>query len=137
MKTLRALLRDRRFSLGAGIMAVLVGLALLSFFAPYDPTEWRVVPRDLPPSLEFWLGTSSLGQDVFWVLTAAIRNSLLLAVLAASISRVIALTVGLVSGYSGGFIDRLFMFVNDGFLVLPLLLIFVLTGLVGSLGAGH
>ena len=49
MKTLRALLRDRRFSLGAAIMSVLVVLALLSFFAPYDPTEWRVVPRDLPP----------------------------------------------------------------------------------------
>lgn len=130
MKTLRALLRDRRFSLGAAIMSVLLVLALLSFFAPYDPTEWRVVPRDLPPSLEFWLGTSSLGQDVFWVLTAAIRNSLLLAVLAASISRVIALTVGLVAGYSGGAIDRVLMFVNDGFLVLPLLLIFVLLAMM-------
>ena len=89
-----------------------------------------MVPRDLPPSLEFWLGTSSLGQDVFWVLTAAIRNSLLLAIVAASISRVIALTVGLVSGYSGGFIDRVLMFINDGFLVLPLLLIFVLLAMI-------
>jgi peptide/nickel transport system permease protein len=130
MKTLRALLRDRRFSLGAAIMLVLVVLALLSFFAPYDPKEWRVVPRDLPPSLEYWLGTNSLGQDVFWVLTAAIRNSLLLAILAASISRVIALTVGLVAGYSGGAIDRVLMFVNDGFLVLPLLLIFVLLAMM-------
>jgi peptide/nickel transport system permease protein len=130
MKTLRALLRDRRFSLGAAIMLVLLVLALLSFFSPYDPAEWRVVTRDLPPSAEHWLGTSSLGQDVFWVLTAAIRNSLLLAVLAASISRVIALTVGLVAGYSGGTLDRVLMFVNDGFLVLPLLLIFVLLAMI-------
>jgi peptide/nickel transport system permease protein len=130
MKTLRALLRDRRFGLGAAIMSVLLALALLSFFSPYDPTEWRVVPRDRPPSAEYWLGTSSLGQDVFWVLTTAIRNSLLLAVLAASISRVIALTVGLVAGYSGGAVDRVLMFVNDGFLVLPLLLIFVLLAMI-------
>ena len=77
MKTLRALFRDGRFSLGAAVMFVLVVLALLSFVSPYDPTEWRVVPQDQSPSLEHFLGTSSLGQDVFWVLTAAVRNSLL------------------------------------------------------------
>lgn len=130
MKTLRALFRDGRFSLGAAVMFVLVGLALLSFFAPYDPTVWRVVPRDLPPSWEYLLGTSSLGQDVFWQLTFAIRNSLLLAVFAAAISRVIALTVGLVSGYSGGLVDRVLMFINDGFIVLPLLLVLVLLAML-------
>ena len=40
-------------------MFVLVVLALLSFFSPYDPTEWRVVPRDLPPSCGALLGTDS------------------------------------------------------------------------------
>jgi peptide/nickel transport system permease protein len=130
MKTLRALLRDRRFAIGTAIMAVLILLALLSFVSPYDPTVWRLVPRDLPPSQQYILGTSSLGQDVFWILTAAIRNSLLLAICAASISRVIALTVGLVSGYSGGIVDRVLMFVNDGFIVLPLLLILVLLAML-------
>lgn len=130
MKTIRALLRDRRFSVGAAIMSVLIVLGLLSFVAPYDQTEWRVVPRDQPPSAEHILGTTSLGQDVFWQLTVAVRNSLLLALLAASISRVIALTVGLVAGYSGGAVDRVLMFINDGFLVLPLLLIFVLLAMM-------
>ena len=130
MKTLRALLRDGRFAIGAAIMLVLIVLALLSFVSPYDPQEWRLVPRDLPPSAEHWLGTSSLGQDVFWQLTFAIRNSLLLAVCAASISRVIALTVGLVAGYSGGLLDRVLMFVNDGFIVLPLLLVLILLAMM-------
>ncbi|HRJ42391.1 MAG TPA: ABC transporter permease [Caldilineaceae bacterium] len=130
MKTLRALFRDRRFAISATVMFILIVLALLSFFSPYDPTEWRVVPRDRPPSAEFILGTSSQGQDVFWVLTFAIRNSLLLAILAATISRTIALTVGLVSGYSGGIIDRVLMFINDGFIVLPLLLILILLALL-------
>jgi peptide/nickel transport system permease protein len=130
MKTLRALFKDRRFSLGAVIMLVLIVLAFLSFFSPYDPTEWRVVPQDLPPSHEYYLGTSSLGQDVFWVLTFAIRNSLLLAIIAASISRVIALAMGVTAGYSGGAIDRGLMFINDGFIVLPLLLILVLLAML-------
>lgn len=130
MRTLRALFSDRRFSIGAIMMVILILLALMSAFSPYDPTEWRAVPRDLPPSAEHLLGTNSLGQDVFWVLTFAIRNSLVLAVFSATISRIIALTVGLISGYSGGALDRILMFINDGFIVLPLLLVLVLLALL-------
>ena len=130
MKTIRALFRDRRFAIGAIVMFALIVLALLSFRSPYDPTVWRLVPLDQPPSREHLLGTNSLGQDVFWVLTFAIRNSIMLALFSASISRVIALFVGLVSGYSGGMLDRVFMFVTDGFIVLPLLLILVLLAMI-------
>lgn len=130
MKTLRALFRDWRFSIGAIVMLLLTLLALLSFISPYDPTIWRVVPRDLPPSAEHLLGTNSLGQDVFWVLTFAIRNSLVLAIFSATVSRIIALAVGLVSGYTGGMVDRVLMFINDGFIVLPLLLVLVLLALL-------
>ncbi len=130
MKTLRELCRDGRFSLGAVVILLLVGLALLSFFAPYDPTEWRVVPRDRPPSREHLLGTDSKGQDVFWQMTFAVRNSLALAAFAAAISRVIAVTVGLVAGYRGGTIDRVLMFISDGFLVMPLFLIIVMLAML-------
>jgi peptide/nickel transport system permease protein len=130
MKTLRELWRDPRFAIGASILIVLGALALLSFVSPYDPQEWRTVPRDQPPSSEHIMGTTSLGQDVFWRMTFAIRNSLLVAFVAASISRVIAMTVGLIAGYSGGKVDRILMFINDGFIVLPLLLILVLLALL-------
>jgi len=130
MKTLRALFRDRRFSIGAALMAVLLFLACLSVFSPYSPTVWRVVPRDLSPSSAHLLGTTSLGQDVFWQITVAIRNSLLLAVFSALVSRVIALFVGLVAGYVGGMADRVLMFISDGFIVLPLLLVLVLLAIL-------
>ena len=126
MKTLRELLRDGRISFGMAVLLVLGVLALLSFFSPYDPIEWQVVPRDRPPSWEHLLGTTSLGQDVFWRMTFAIRNSIALAVLASAISRVIAVTVGLVAGYCGGIVDRVLMFISDGFLVMPIFLILVL-----------
>ncbi len=130
MKTLRAFFRDRRFSIGAALMAGLLFLACLSFLSPYNPTVWRVVPRDLAPSSAHLLGTTSLGQDVFWQLTAAIRNSLLLAVFSAMISRLIALFVGLVAGYVGGMVDRALMFISDGFIVLPLLLVLVMLAIL-------
>jgi peptide/nickel transport system permease protein len=130
MKTLRELFRNPRFSVGATVLLILIALGLLSFFSPHDPTVWRVVPRDRPPSREHLLGTTSLGQDVFWRMTFAVRNSLALAVFAAAISRVIAVTVGLVAGHSGGLIDRVLMFISDGFVVLPLLLILVLLAML-------
>lgn len=130
MKTLRELSRDGRFSLGAVVVLVLIVLALLSFFSPYNPTEWRVVPRDLPPSRQHLLGTDSKGQDVFWQMTFAVRNSLALAVFAAAISRVIAVVVGLIAGYLGGMADRVLMFISDGFLVMPLFLIIVMLAML-------
>ena len=130
MKTLRDLCRDGRFSLGAAVVFVLVVLALLSFFSPHDPTEWRVALRDMPPSREHLLGTDSKGQDVFWQMTFAVRNSLGLAVFGAAMSRVIAVTVGLLAGYSGGIVDRVLMFISDGFMVIPLFLILVLLAML-------
>ena len=50
--------------------------ACLSFFSPYPPNDSFVVPPDVPPSAEYWFGTTSRGQDLFWLLTFAIRNTL-------------------------------------------------------------
>lgn len=130
MKTIRELLRDRKFSLGFSLLLVFVMLALLSFFSPYDPLEWHVVPRDRPPSWEHPLGTTSMGQDVFWQMSFAIRNSLVLAVLASVISRIIAVGIGLIAGYRGGITDRVLMLLGDASLVIPLFLILVLLALL-------
>ncbi|MBA7699052.1 putative peptide transport permease protein [subsurface metagenome] len=130
MKTLRELFKDRRFSFGAVVMCVLAVLAFITLFSPYDPTEWHVVPRDMAPSWEHLLGTNSMGQDVFWRMTFAVRNSLLVAFLASLFSRVIAVTVGLVSGYCGGIVDRVLMLIGDTSLVIPVFLLLVLLAML-------
>jgi peptide/nickel transport system permease protein len=85
-----------------------------------------VVPPDMAPSWPHILGTTSRGQDVFWQLTFAIRNTLLFGFIVALVSRIIALVVGLVSGYVGGLTDRMLMSINDTFIVIPLFPILVL-----------
>jgi peptide/nickel transport system permease protein len=85
-----------------------------------------VVPPDVPPSWEYPLGTTSRGQDVFWQLTFAIRNTLLFGIVVAVLSRIISLGVGLISGYKGGWVDRVLMSINDTFVVIPLFPILVL-----------
>jgi len=124
---LRDLLRyHAEFRIGAALIAVVLLLSVLASFSPYPPQDVYVVPPDVPPSLTYWFGTTSRGQDVFWQLTFAIRNTLLFGCTVALISRILALAIGLISGYKGGWIDRALMSVNDTFIVIPLLPILVL-----------
>jgi peptide/nickel transport system permease protein len=130
MKTLGDLFRDNRFAFSFIVLVIIVILALLSTFSPYDPTMWNVVPRDMKPSAEHWLGTDSNGQDIFWQATFAIRNSLIISLIAGLVSRVIAILVGMIAGYKGGATDRVLMFLSDSLLVIPLFLIFVMLAMM-------
>ena len=130
MKIFRDLFRDFRFVVSFIILLIILVLAFLSIFSPYDPTLWNVVPRDMRPSAEYWLGTDSNGQDIFWQATFAIRNSLIISLIAGLVSRVIAILVGMIAGYKGGATDRILMFISDSLLVIPLFLIFVMLAML-------
>jgi peptide/nickel transport system permease protein len=127
---LRDLFRDYRFCFSFGVLVIILILALLSNFSPYDPTLWNVVPRDTKPSAQHLLGTDSNGQDIFWQATFAVRNSLIISLIAGLVSRVIAILVGMVAGYHGGSTDRVMMFVSDSLLVIPLFLIMVMLAML-------
>lgn len=131
-KVLRDLLRyNREFLFGTLLILIILGIVVASFFAPYDEmTTYAVIP-DMPPGPEYWLGTNSRGQDMFWQLAASMRNTLMFGLVVAIISRVIAIVVGLVSGYVGGKTDQIIMAFNDTLGALPnipilLLLVFVM-----------
>ncbi|MFW5776578.1 MAG: ABC transporter permease [Spirochaetota bacterium] len=130
MRVLRDLLRDYRFAISFVVVCFLLVLALLSLVSPHDPTVWFYTQRDLPPSWDHILGTNSKGQDVFWQATFAIRNSLIVSLIAASVSRVIAILIGMTAGYRGKFTDRALMFLSDSFLVVPLFLIIVMLAML-------
>lgn len=130
MKVLRDLFKDYRFVLSFCVLITLVSFALLSFFSPYDPTLWGEVPRDMPPSPEYWFGTDTTGRDVFWQATFAVRNSLIIALIAGIVSRIIAILVGMIAGYRGGMTDRILMFIGDSLLVIPLFLIMVMLSML-------
>jgi peptide/nickel transport system permease protein len=130
MRVIRDLFRDYRFTFSFIVLLLILTMAVLSFFSPYDPTMWFAVPRDMKPSAEYLLGTDSNGQDIFWQATFAVRNSLIISLIAASVSRVIAVLVGMVAGYARGNLDRILMFISDGLLVIPLFLILVMLAMI-------
>lgn len=130
MKTIRDLFRDYRFLLSFAVLVLLLAFAGMAAFSPYDPTRWGVVPRDLSPSWEYLLGTDSKGQDIFWQAAFAVRNSLIIALIASVFSRVIAVIVGMIAGYKGKATDRILMFVSDSLLVIPLFVIIVMVAML-------
>lgn len=117
------------------------GLAILGFFgliaalapvlAPYNP--WEVVaPPFQPPSREHPLGTNDMGQDLLSELLYGARVSLTIGVVAAAVTTIIGVAVGLVSGYHGGTLDRVLTGVVDVFLLMPALpLMLVLSVFMG------
>ncbi|MEX0627649.1 MAG: ABC transporter permease [Cucumibacter sp.] len=123
----RDLLRyNIEFAIGCVFVGVIVIFAGLSFFSPFDPTQVYTVIPDRPPDSQHWFGTNSRGQDMFWQLTFAFRNTLGFGLTVAILSRIISIVVGLAAGYLGGWVDRVLMFFNDIFVAIPIFPILIL-----------
>lgn len=117
------------FRLKFGI--ILVGIFVLlgygvSMFTPGVITEWSTYTSNLKPSAEHFLGTNSLGQDIFWLLANSVRNSFTIGLIVALLATVIGVIFGLLAGFKGGFADRLIMLLADTFIVIPSLPILIL-----------
>jgi peptide/nickel transport system permease protein len=125
--TIRDLLRySLSFRYGSIILVFAAILIILSFFSPYEPDDKRAVSRNEPPSAEFIFGTTSQGQDVFWMLTFAVRNTLMIAGIAVAIGRGTGVMIGMLSGYIGGMFDRVVSSIVDSFIVIPRLPLLIL-----------
>ncbi len=127
MTTARDLFRfSPSFRVGAVILIVVAIMLALSFVSPYPPDQNRTVPRNKAPSQTYILGTNANGQDVFWMLTFAVRNTLIVAGLAVIIGRSIGVMLGMISGYVGGTFDRVVSSLVDSFIVIPRLPLLIL-----------
>lgn len=118
-----------RLTLGIAILAVFViGSVTLPFFTSVDPSRQGTYLKNLPISAKHLLGTNSQGQDIFWFLVFAIRNSLALGVAVSLCITAISTLVGLSAGYVGGWYERLVMLIIDSFITIPVLPILIVLG---------
>lgn len=119
-RVLADLLRyNREFLIGFVLTAGIFVFAALHFIAPYDPMAIYMLPPDMPPSADYWLGTTSRGQDVLWQISSAIWNTMTFGLTVTLLSRILALGMGMTSGYLGGRSDRVLMTLNDTLIALP------------------
>jgi len=127
LKIIRDLFRfDIRFRAASVFLSVIFLIMIFSWLSPFDMSKTFQTPIDQSPSFKHIFGTNSRGQDMFFWMALAVRNSLYLGVVCAVVSRVIAIIIGLTAGYRGGLIDKILMSVNDSFVVIPILPILIL-----------
>lgn len=130
-----ALLRNPLAVVGALIVLVLVVMAIFApLIAPYSPVGQDLANRLMPPSAEHWMGTDELGRDIYSRVVYGARITLLIVTMVAVIAAPIGLVVGAVSGYFGGWVDRILMGVTDIFLSMPKLILAL--AFVAALGPG-
>src|SRR5579884_1004544 len=130
------LLSNLRLKLGLAIVAIFVlGRFILPFFSSVDPSQQGTYLKNMPLSPQHLLGTNALGQDIFWFLVFAIRNSLLLGVTVSLGITIISTLVGLSAGYIGGWYERIIMLVIDTFVTIPILPILII--ILSALARGN
>ena len=118
---------QRHLAIVGGVMILLlIGAAVgAPWLAPWDPLKAVAdsVGDPFPPWPPFVLGTDELGRDVLSRLLYGARISLLVALVATSLTVLIGVTVGVCAGYFGGWVDSVLMRLTDIVLSFPALLL--------------
>jgi oligopeptide transport system permease protein len=136
---LHRLLRNKAAVAGAIVILVFALIAIFApLLAPQNPIQIFPNSRFLPPAWEdvgpggkagdprFFLGTDSIGRDVFSRLIYGARVSMVVGLIPTLIILILGVTVGLVAGYAGGWVDNLLMRLADIIYAFPDLLFFVI-----------
>ena len=131
--------RFRRDPVAVIAALVVLGLILMAIFAPWlaphDPFQGMALRRLKPPGTEgFPLGTDELGRDMLSRLIFGARISLFMGIVPVFCALFIGASIGIVSGYAGGWTNTILMRTVDVFFAFPSVLLAV--ALAGALGPG-
>ena len=112
-----------RAPMGAAALVVILILALLAsaapVFSPYDPLAQDYNALLKGPTLAHPLGTDQIGRDLLSRIIYGTRISFAVGVVAVGLALAIGAPLGLLAGYSRGFVDELVMRVMDAIIAFP------------------
>jgi peptide/nickel transport system permease protein len=144
----RRLARNRSVVWGGAILALIVLMAVLApLLGTSDPAQIDPAARNRRPGQEvtvrgeggresqvkYWMGTDSLGRDVYSRVVYGARVSLIVGVSVAAIAVIAGLVIGLLAGYVR-WLDNIVMRIMDGLMAIPGILLAI--GLVSLSRAG-
>jgi peptide/nickel transport system permease protein len=129
-----------RLSPALAIGGLLTGLFVFTVLLSLVWTPWPVTGLDMAarlqaPSAAHWLGTDHFGRDVLTMIIVGARNSLAVAVVAASVGLLVGTPLGLLAAARGGLVDELVMRSNDLVFAFPSLLLAIMITAVAGPGA--
>jgi peptide/nickel transport system permease protein len=131
----RLLLRNPVTVASAVVLAIVVFVAVAAnWITPFGVNDVDVPIALRPPSGDHWFGTDELGRDVLSRVLVATQASMRVAVVSVAFAVVVGVTVGIVAGYRGGWVDTVFMRAVDVMFAFPVLLLAL--AVVAILGPG-
>jgi len=114
-----------------GFFAILAIFA--DYLAPFDPLEVNTEIVFVAPGSKHIAGTDYLGRDLLSRLIIGSRVSLIVGFFSMSFSMVIGVSLGLISGFFGSWIDNVLMRITDTMLAFPrLVLALTITAFLGQ-----
>jgi peptide/nickel transport system permease protein len=90
------------------------------------PFDYANVLGPVPPSAEYWFGTTFFGQDVFAQFVHGLRATFMVGLLAGGLGTLVGLLVGFTAGYRGGVVDELLSMATNIVLVIPTLAVLLI-----------
>jgi peptide/nickel transport system permease protein len=131
----RLLLRNPVTVVSAAVLAIVVFVAVAAnWITPFGVNDVDVPNALRPPNGDHWFGTDELGRDVLSRVLVATQASMRVAVVSVAFAVVVGVTVGIVAGYRGGWVDAVFMRAVDVMFAFPVLLLAL--AVVAVLGPG-
>lgn len=114
------LLRRPNAVVGLALLSLIVVMAVAgAIHTPYDPLILSFDDRLAAPSAAHWLGTDQFGRDTFSRLISAAGTSLVVSAFTVLFAVFGGTCIGAVSGYFGGWLDRITMTVIDALMAFP------------------
>ena len=122
----RRMLGDTRAIIGITVIAGMVVIALAApLLTQHDPLAIDLRGRLQAPSAEHWMGTDIQGRDIWARLAYGARISLAVGLISQSVALVLGVTLGLLAGYYGRWVDEVVMRLADVTLAFPTLLLLI------------
>jgi peptide/nickel transport system permease protein len=130
----------RNNKLRVGLIIILLFLAL-GLFGPLltdkDPLAFVNPAGAVPPSSEYWFGTTTFGQDVFSQFVHGLRATFLVGAIGGGLGTLIGVLIGFAAGYRGGWIDEILNMLTNIILVIPTLaVLLIITAYLDVRGIG-
>ncbi|HSL45773.1 MAG TPA: ABC transporter permease [Anaerolineales bacterium] len=118
-------LRNTKLRIGLGVVLFFLVLTFVGpLLTPYDPTDF-VGPAASPPSAEYWLGTTTFGEDVFTQFVHGLSSTFLVGIVGGGLGTLLGMIIGFAAGYKGGVLDEVLNVLTNVVLTIPVLALLV------------
>jgi peptide/nickel transport system permease protein len=121
-------LRNKKLVFGIGLELLIVLFAIIGPMIAKFPAGALTGAQLRHPNGTYWLGTDSLGRDIFSELASGTRESYLVGALGAVSASIVGMALGFAAGWRGGFLDEVLQMITNIIVMIPALVLLVVIG---------